>query len=129
MIRFHLIKETALVLLFFTLVAGCGRTGPAISDVAAATELLQASFESWKSGGTVASLRQASPPVYVAEEMWDDGFVLSDFTIDGNGEMYGTNVRFSVTLNGKDKRGSTVSRQLKYLVTTTPALTIARADR
>jgi len=129
MIRFHFTEAVAAVLLFLAPAGGCGRSGPAISDVEAATELLKTSFESWKSGGTVASLREATPPVYVAEELWDDGFVLSDFTIDGNGELYGTNVRLLVTLNGKDKRGSAVSRQLKYLVTTTPALTIARGDR
>ena len=129
-IRFD--RAFARVLLFMsiaTFTAGCGRPAPAVSNVEAAIELLKTSFESWKSGGTVASLREATPPVYVAEEMWDNGFRLTSFSIDDDGELYGTNVRLLVTLTGTDKGGLAVSRQLKYLVTTTPALTIARADR
>lgn len=116
-------------LLLAALTCGCAQSGVAVSDVGAATELLETTFQSWKSGQSVESLRSGSPPIYIAEEMWDQGFLLSDFAIDGVGELYGSNVRFLVTLTGKDKGGAEVSRQVKYLVTTTPALTIARADR
>ncbi len=122
----------SLVVLFLPLIAlasGCGPSSPAVSDIETATRLLDSTFQLWKSGQTVANLREGSPPVYVAEELWEQGFLLSGFAIDGVGEHYGSNVRFLVTLNGKDKGGAGVSRQVKYLVTTTPALTIARADR
>jgi hypothetical protein len=119
----------ALLLIPLALACGCGPTSPAVSDIDAATKLLNSTFESWKSGQPGPTLRYVFPPVYVSEEMWDEGFLLSDFTIDGAGEVYGTNVRLRVTLNGKKKDGAAVNRQVTYLVTTTPALTIARTDR
>lgn len=69
------------------------------------------------------------PPVYVVEDLWTPSFQLLEYTIDSDGELYGSNVRLPVTLTGHGKNRETIRRQVKYLVTTTPALTVAREDR
>ncbi len=100
-----------------------------VSDVDAAINLVETSFAAWQSGRTVADLREAQPPVYVAEELWSPTFKLTRFAIDGPGTLDGSNVRVPVTIEGADASGKPVRRQMIYIVTTTPAQTIARADR
>lgn len=107
---------------------GCGRVAVPMSDPHAAKQLLSSALEAWKTGKSVADMRQSTPPVYVAEELWNDGFQLTDFVIEGDGEMYGPSVRLHVTLVGSGTGSSVVEKRLQYLVTTTPAFTIARAD-
>jgi len=109
---------------------GCGRGVAAPqSDTEAATALLDRSLRQWKEGRTVADLRGESPPIYVSEELWLKGSQLVDFTIDQDGELFGTNVRFHVTVSVADPKGKESKQAVKYLVTTTPAMTIAREDR
>jgi hypothetical protein len=67
--------------------------------------------------------------VYVAEELWLSGSQLTDYQLTSPGEVFGSNIRFKVKLKCSDSKGGTTDRQLKYLVTTTPACTIAREDR
>ena len=108
---------------------GCGPPGVPVSDVDAARNLLDTSLQAWKAGRTVEQLRQEKPPIYVADDLWNQGVELTDYTIASDGELYGSNVRLQVKLNGLRKDGETIAQQVKYLVTTTPALTIAREDR
>lgn len=100
-----------------------------VSDATAAGELLQRTLEDFRAQRSVGELRQQQPPVYVSDELWLSPFQLKNYNIEGPGEMYGTNVRFRVTLEGVDPTGKKVTHQVKYLVTTTPALTIAKEDR
>ncbi len=115
---------------WLVLSAGCvGQPAVAVSDPEAAVKLVDESFQAWKAGRSLDELRQQVPPVYVAEDLWRQGFLLTDYSIDGGGETFGTNVRVRVTVKGSGPRGESVSRRMNYLVTTTPALTIAREDR
>lgn len=110
--------------------AGCGRGVAAPqSDTEAATVLIDRSLRQWKEGRTVADLRGETPPIYVSDELWLKGAKLVDFTIDQDGELFGTNVRFHVTVSVADPKGKESKQAVKYLVTTTPAMTIAREDR
>ena len=117
------------VLVVVGLLAGCHSSTVPVSDVAAARGLLNEVLEAWKHQRTPSDLRQMNPPVYVADELWTSPFRLNDFTIDGPGELHGTNVRLRVTLRGVTSRGKSATHQVRYLVTTTPARTIAREDR
>lgn len=118
------------VLLIWAASAGCGnpdRVPP--SDVAAAESLVRDTFKAWQAGSPVRELAGGRPPVYVADDWWHAGFELDDFQIEGNGELVGTNVRVTVTLNGTHPKWGKRRATLPFLVTTTPALTIAREDR
>ena len=108
---------------------GCRGESVAESDIDQATQLITTSLEAWKAGETVASLRDRKPPVYVSDEQWEQGVKLEDFKITAPGEQFGTNIRFQVEMVLGGGRNAGKKSLVKYLVTTTPALTIAREDR
>lgn len=111
-------------------VAGCAKQAPQVSDVEQATVLIKQTFDDWKAGASLAAQRDKSPPVYVAEELWLNAAKLKKYELNGPGEVFGTNIRFHVTLECAGNGGKESNdRQFKYLVTTTPACTIAREDR
>lgn len=121
--------QTAALCLLGVALVGCGpRTVPA-SDVEQATALITQTLNEWKTGATVDAQRVKSPPIYVAEDLWQNGAELRDYKLTGPGQVFGTNVRFQVTLQCTDSAGTTKDRNVKYLVTTTPQQTIAREDR
>lgn len=108
---------------------GCESARAPVSDIESGRQLLVSSLSDWKQGVSVAAMKQKSQAVYVSEELWEQGYVLNDFKLDSEGELYGTNVRIQVTLQLTDKANQKSNLAVTYLVTTTPALTIARGDR
>ena len=108
---------------------GCSRT-PAVakSDVNEAGEIITSTFRQWKSGRTTDDLRNGQPPIYVADDFWFRGYQLTDFSIEKPGELHGTNVRFRMKLRLIDLKRKEFTHTANYLVTTTPATTIARED-
>ncbi len=124
-----LLNRHLLCLSLAAIVVGCSRPSIPVSDVEGAQRLVEASFTAWQNGKSVADMREGQPPVYVAEELWSPSFKLERFSIDGPGTVDGTNVRMPVTIEGADAAGKPVRRSMVYIVTTTPAQTIARADR
>ena len=106
---------------------GCSRPTAAVSDVQQATSLLTSTLDAWKSGATLAEQRDKTPPVYVVEDLWRNGSTLKSFELKGPGQILGTNVRFQVELSC-DSAGSSKPQKASYLVTTTPALTVAREE-
>ena len=118
------------VLFFGTiLLTGCGAKVLPVSDVDRATLLMNETLSEWQAGASLDEQRAKNPPVYVAEELWLNGTKLDKFEIAEPGELFGTNVRFGVKLSCIEKSGDKRSREVKYVVTTSPALTIAREDR
>ena len=108
--------------------AGCARHHVEISNIEQASQLITSTLNAWQAGNSLDELRDSSPPIYVAEELWQNGIQLVRFDVTQPGELFGTNVRFHVKLTCSDKERQTV-HAVKYLVTTTPAYTIAREDR
>lgn len=110
-------------------ILGCG--GPAVpaSDVAGATELLKRSLDDWKAGKTTDDLAGGKPPVFVAEDLWQKGYMLDSYGITEPGQMLGTNVRLVVDIEASHPTLGKRKQSQAYLVTTTPALTISREDR
>lgn len=108
---------------------GCVHTTVvAKSDVNDAEKIITRTFGQWKSGRTPDDLRNAQPPIYVADDFWLRGYQLTDFSMEKPGELYGTNVRFRMKLELLDLKSKAFTQTANYLVTTTPAMTIARAD-
>jgi hypothetical protein len=98
------------------------------SDPAQAKEIANRILESWKSGGSMDSLKKQSPPIFAMIDLWKDGCSLDSYEIMGDGEMLGPNVRLQVRFQCKDKAGKKVDRTINYLVTTTPAITFIKED-
>jgi len=112
------------------LVAGCRPASPAATDVDAAMRLLVQTLDAWQLGESVAQLRQQTPATYVSDELWlDSDFQLKKYQIEGKGQQLGTNVLFHVVLTGEVANGRSLRREVRYLVATTPAQSVARDDR
>lgn len=120
------VRHLSLALLFLV---GCQFSTVAESDPLAARKILQSALQEWSAGRTTADLRSASPPVYVAEDLWESGNSLVEFSLDANDQMIGGNVCIDVSLKTKSPSGQIQNKKLRYLVTTTPAHTIARLDQ
>jgi hypothetical protein len=117
--------------LSLVLFSGCGpaEVRAPDSDIGAAKTLLTHSLEQWKAGMKAEDLRSATPPIYFGDDALVKGTKLKDFKIVSEGEMYVSNVKFSVELQFEDGDGAGGrQRSVEYLVTTVPAQTIARLE-
>ncbi len=110
--------------------SGCGPSEVRApkSDIEQAKVVLQDALEHWKAGKTADELRSATPPVYFADDAFAKKTGLSSYKILSSGEMYVTNVKFSVQLQLEGTGQSPREVSVDYLVTTAPALTITRQE-
>lgn len=109
--------------------SGCDRASVVkASDANAATQVITDTFQQWQAGSTIDDLRNAQPPVYVADDFWFRGYRLNEFSVDKPAETHGTNIRLRMKLRLVDLKGKESTHSINYLVTTTPAVTIARED-
>ncbi len=108
---------------------GCDRASAVkASDANAATQVITDTFKQWQAGSTIDDLRDARPPVYVADDYWFRGYQLNAFSVEKPAETHGTNIRLRMKLRLVDTKGKESTHSINYLVTTTPAVTIARED-
>ena len=84
---------------------GCGTTSVPVSNEREAEQLLQETFDQWKSGASLEELRKRSKPIFVTEDLWRNGSILSDFRIIAGPERSGTNIRLQVDLKYKSSQG------------------------
>ena len=117
-----------LLLATVTMLLGCGPVQAPVSDPEQATKLVAQVMGEWKLGKKWGETKQQTPPIYVTEDLWRNGLTLNDFSLIGNGELLGTSVRVQVNLKCTDKNGKVISRSVRYLVTTKPALTVMREE-
>jgi hypothetical protein len=99
-----------------------------MSDIQQAKSLAERMLGKWKSGEEMSKFASQTPPVYVSEDLWKKGAKLESFTFIDEGQMFGSNVRFKITLKCTWKDGKVSERTFSYLVTTTPALTFFREE-
>lgn len=116
------------VLAVLLIANGCGPPMAAPSDPERAKALLEETLDAWKQGATIAEIREQTPPVYVVEDIWRSGAKLQDYELVDDGERFGTNIRFQVKLKYAASHRAAKQMNVNYLVTTTPALTIAREE-
>lgn len=132
MMYFQSLKPGTSVVLFlvmaFSCVMGCGPSRVPLSDVQEAKNLAQQLLEKWKSGEDMAKFATESPPIFVSEDLWRKGAKLQSYTFLDEGQMFGSNIRFQITLKCVSKEGKATERTFYYLVTTTPALTFFREE-
>lgn len=111
----------ALVLAF---AAGCG-SAPTQSDPEVARQTLQRALDAWKRGDPPDALKDASPPVTVADTEWRRGAKLLAYELADKTEPSGFDQRFTVKLTlDADKKPRTVM----YDVSTHPKLVVVRAE-
>lgn len=112
----------------FLLASASGCSGPrnAPVDAARARETLRSALESWKQGDKIDSLQHASPAIYVIDPDWQAGFRLKDYQLSGDGEEKDAHLFSTVRLTLIDPSGKEVRREVIYVVSTAPHLTVSR---
>jgi hypothetical protein len=116
----------ALMVLTF---CGCG---PAYSpeahrvDPVQARSTLEAVLTGWQQGETPDAWQQKSPAVVVQDMEWKAGAKLTAFEIVST-EAVDANLHCQVKLALEDPQKGKVEKTVKYLVTTSPVLTVFRA--
>jgi hypothetical protein len=124
--------QVMMILVATTLIlqaTGCDRASAVkASDPNAATQVITDTFKQWQAGSTIDDLRNAQPPVYVADDYWFRGYQLNEFSVEKPAETHGTNIRLRMKLRLVDTKGKESTHSINYLITTTPAVTIARED-
>src|SRR5262249_17448545 len=111
------------------LASGCGSgaaSQPAESTKAQAA--LQAALESWKAGEPPEHRATLTPPIPIKDGDWGGGFRLVDFNADAQGRLVGYDMNYSVDLELKSPKGTTVKKKAVYTVTTHPELFISRQE-
>ncbi len=117
-------------LLLFSLSAaglsGCG--GPRVYKVNpdVARQTLTKVLDHWKSGATPESLQTAKPSIIVQDADWAAGAKLTGYEVTDPGESRDANLIVKVKLTLTDRREQEVSKDVKYLISTAPVLTMHR---
>lgn len=109
--------------------AGCSSSSsntPPPLDAAKARETLQAALESWKKGEAPDALLKLSPPIYAQDADWVTGRKLTNYSIVSDGEPTAGNLAIPVTITLTGPKGATAEKQVIFLVTTAPHLTVTR---
>lgn len=109
------------------LVAGCGgrRVAPPV-DPERARAALRTALDGWKSGATPDSLRRGPAAITAQDFDWMGGSQLLDYRVEGAGDDDDANLRIPVTLMLRDPSGKEVTKRVKYVVGTSPAVTVFR---
>lgn len=112
------------------LAAGCSG-GPTPLPMATTPEkagaAIREAFDAWKAGKTPADLKAESPAVYLADDDFQKGRKLVDYTIEGEPVPSGTGMRFVVSFTVSDG-GKTTARKHAYRVVTDPNISISKED-
>jgi len=122
--RIFVLNLAAVLLLQF----GCAPATAPMSDAKKAKEFLQSMLDEWKAGTDMNGMKQRYPPIYVTEDLWRGSNKLDEYTLLGESEKLGSNIRFQVKLKWTNKSGKAVEKSVRYIVTTDPALTMVREE-
>ena len=108
-------------------VTGCsGGSKAAAVDAPKARQALETALESWKKGTQPDELKNGSPPMTVQDLDWMNGLKLMDYQIDENIKDEDANLRIPVKLTLKDTKGKEIKKQVRYVVGTSPSVTVFR---
>lgn len=107
---------------------GCGQSRQTADPVEPdrARRTLHAALDAWKEGRKIESLREQQPEIVAQDMDWKAGARLVSYEILGSGEKVDANLHCDVKLTLRDARGRQVEKQVRYIVGTSPVLTVFR---
>ncbi len=108
--------------------AGCGvsqRAAPL--DVVLAREVLNTSLEAWKKGESPDSLKNGSPSIIAQDPDWVTGARLVAYAPDGEDNRVAENLFVPVKLTLKLKNGKQVTKNVTYVIGTSPQVMVFRS--
>jgi hypothetical protein len=91
-----------------------------------ARDALRTALESWKKGDKVDDLQDASPPIYVIDQEWKGGAKLKDYQVTGDGEEKDAHLFAPVKLTVRLSSGREVRKNVIYIISTAPNITVSR---
>jgi len=121
-----LVIVAAIGVLGFVLSGCSGQERAAPVDPPRAREALKTALERWKAGGRPEELQNGSPAITVQDFDWQGGQGLASFEVLGEGQYDDANLRIPVRLALQKPGGKTVTKQVKYVVGTSPVITVFR---
>ncbi len=103
--------------------SGCSSGTPKYAvDGDRARSALKATLDSWKQGQPPT----AQAGVTVQDMDWEAGYRLVDYQVLDEGKVENANLRCPVALTLRDPQGREVKKKVKYIVGTSPAVTVLR---
>jgi hypothetical protein len=125
---FRIRPGVAVLLIVGWLTVGCSR-GPQRAppvNPEQAREALKTTLESWKQGEAPAALRDRPPNITAQDMDWEAGLRLIEYQIVDDGKLDDANLRCAVKLTLRDSQGRDVHKNVKYVVGTSPIVTVFR---
>ena len=108
--------------------AGCGvRQRAAPLDVELAREVLKTSLEAWKKGDSPDTLKNGSPSIIAQDPDWVTGARLVAYTLDGDDKRVAENLFVPVKLTLKLKNGKQATKNVTYVIGTSPQVMVFRS--
>jgi hypothetical protein len=108
------------------LAQGCSSQPVAPVDKPGARQALHTTLESWRRGDPIDALRALSPSIVAQDMDWEAGRELIEFKVLDEGKDEAVNLRIPVDLRIRDKGGKEVKKKVKYVVGTSPVITVFR---
>jgi hypothetical protein len=110
--------------------AGCGereRADPL--DVELAREALKTSLECWKKGDSADTLKSGSPSIIAHDPDWVAGARLVAYTLGGDDTRVAENLFVPIKLTLKLKNGKQATKNVTYVIGTSPQVMVFRSLR
>jgi hypothetical protein len=104
---------------------GCNWGGSSPVNAARAREYLQTALESWKKGDSSETLKKGSPPIYIIDLEWQSGAKLVDYQLVSDEEKDAM-LYSKVKLTVKDANGKDVQKDVTFMISTAPNVTVSR---
>jgi hypothetical protein len=107
---------------------GCspGPQRAAAVDPASARTALQSALDAWKAGQKPADLKAGSPAITVQDLDWESGSRLVSYEVKSEGTHDNANLRIPVSLTLSGPSGGEQTKEVTYVVGTSPAITVFR---
>jgi hypothetical protein len=108
--------------------AGCGvRQRAAPLDVELAREVLKTSLEAWKKGDAPDTLKNRSPSIIAQDPDWVTGARLVAYALDGEDKCVAENLFVPIQLTLKLKNGKQATKNVTYVIGTSPHVMVFRS--
>jgi hypothetical protein len=105
---------------------GCSDRGVKGVDTDGARQALRTTLETWKKGGPIESLKEQTPSIVAQDLDWESGATLIGFNVLDDGKDESISLRIPVELTIQNKAGKEVKKKVKYMVGTSPVITVFR---
>ena len=96
-------------------------------DVELAREVLKTSLEAWKKGDSADTLKNGSPSIIAQDPDWVTGARLIAYTLDGDDKRVAENLFVPVKLTLKLKNGKQATKNVTYVIGTSPQVMVFRS--